>query len=289
MMNEENSQESGKPSLSFKVMMRKFLKYKINTREELLEFLMTAKNDGLIDNEALQMIDGVLDVNDMQARDLMIPRAQMVVVERDSDPKEFIPMVVESGHSRFPVIGGDKDEVLGLLLAKDLLKYFTSGETDFNIRRYLRPAVFVPESKRINILLREFRVTRNHIAMVVDEFGGVAGLITMEDILEEIVGEIADEYDSEPDAAYIKKLNTTQFNITALTPIEIFNKHFDAELNEEEFDTIGGLITQGFGHVPALGESITIENYKFTVVDADERRINLLKMTDLNQANENVS
>lgn len=280
-MNEENHQQEGKPSLSLKTMLRKFLKYKINTREELLEFLLTAKNDGLIDSEALQMIDGVLDVNDMQARDLMIPRAQMVVIERDDDPKSFIPMLVESGHSRFPVIGGDKDEVLGLLLAKDLLKYFTSDEKDFNIRRYLRPAVFVPESKRINVLLREFRVTRNHIAIVVDEFGGVAGLITMEDILEEIVGEIADEYDSEPDAAYIKKLNNTQFNVTALTPIEIFNKHFDAELNEEEFDTIGGLITQGFGHVPAIGESITIEGYKFTVVDADERRINLLKMMDL--------
>jgi magnesium and cobalt transporter len=280
-MNDESADSKTSSTPAFKKMLRNFLKYEISTRAELLALLHSAKNKGVLDNEALQMLEGVLEVNDMQARDLMIPRAQMVVVEKDAPPAEFIPMIVESGHSRFPVIGEDKDDVVGLLLAKDLLNYYNSSETDFHINRYLRPAVFVPESKRINVLLREFRVTRNHIAIVVDEYGGVAGIITMEDILENIVGEIADEYDEEPDAAYIKKLDDTHFSISALTPIEMFNEHFDATLNDEDFDTIGGLITQGFGHMPSNGESITIENYQFTVMDADERRINSVKMTFL--------
>ncbi len=284
-MSIESDEIKANPKPSLKKLLRKFLKYEINTHEELLELLSVAKTQGLLDSEALRMIEGVLEVNDMQARDLMIPRAQMVVVEKDASPQEFIPIIIQSGHSRFPVIGDDKDDVIGLLLAKDLLKYFTSGEFDFHLARYLRPAVFVPESKRINVLLREFRVTRNHIAVVVDEFGGVSGLITMEDILENIVGEIADEYDAD-DAAYIKKINAQQFNINALTPIEMFNEHFDVTLSDEEFDTIGGLITQGFGHMPSIGESITIENYKFTVIDADERRMSLLKVTVLSGGEE---
>lgn len=278
-MNDESSEIKSNSSPSIKKMLRNFLKYEINTREELLALLQSAKTKGLLDNETLQMFEGVLEVYDMQTRDLMVSRAQMVVVEKDAKPEEFIPMIIESGHSRFPVIGEDKDDVVGLLLAKDLLNYFVTREAEFNISRYLRPAVFVPESKRINVLLREFRVTRNHIAIVVDEYGGVAGIITMEDILENIVGEIADEYDEEPDAAFIKKVNDNQFNVSALTPIEMFNEHFDATLNDEDFDTVGGLIIQGFGHMPMIGENITIENYQFTVVDRDERRINLLQMT----------
>lgn len=248
-------------------------------REQLVELLRDAEQRNLLDAQALAMIEGVLQISEMQVRDIMVPRAQMVIVEEKTELKDFLPSVIESGHSRFPVIGENKDEVIGILLAKDLLAYSTAETQDnFNMREILRPAVFVPESKRLDKLLQEFRRNRNHMAMVVDEYGGVAGLVTIEDVLEQIVGEIEDEYDID-DESYIKQHSRTQFIVKALTPIEEFNQHFNAHLTTENFDTIGGLVTHAFGHLPKRGETIQIDQFRFKVLHADNRRIRLLRMT----------
>lgn len=248
-------------------------------REQLVELLRDAEQRNLLDDQALAMIEGVLQISEMQVRDIMIPRAQMVVVEEDALLKEFLPHIIESGHSRFPVIGESRDEVVGILLAKDLLPYNVSKETTvFNIRDILRPAAIVPESKHLDKLLQEFRRTHNHMAIVVDEYGGVAGLVTIEDVLEQIVGEIEDEYDID-DETFIKKLSETQFTIKALTPIEDFNQYFNAKLDDSEFDTVGGLVTHAFGRLPGRGETIAIDSFRFKVLHADNRRIRLLRMT----------
>jgi magnesium and cobalt transporter len=224
------------------------------------------------------MIEGVLEVSEMQARDIMIPRSQMVVVREDVSPDEFLPVIIDSAHSRFPVIGDNRDEVVGILLAKDLLSYYAKNHREnFDIRDILRPAVFIPESKRLNVLLKEFRANRNHMAIVVDEYGGIAGLVTIEDVLEQIVGEIEDEHDFEEDL-YIVKHNDTRYTAKALTPIEDFNAEFNAEFSDEEFDTIGGLLISKFGHVPSRGEETTIGRFKFKVLRADSRRIHLLQI-----------
>lgn len=246
--------------------------------EQLIEQLRLATQRQLLNNQALAMIEGVLRVSDTQARDIMVPRSQMVIIEQDATPREILPILIESAHSRFPVIGENKDEVVGILLAKDLLAYnMHDPHLHFDIKKILRPAVFVPESKRLDILLQEFRINRNHMAIVVDEYGGVAGLITIEDILEQIVGDIEDEYDVS-DENYIKKHNETQYIVKALTPIEEFNDYFFADFSDEEFDTIGGLVMQAFGHLPKRGESVVIDNFRFKVLHADNRRIHLLKV-----------
>ena len=253
-------------------------------RDGLMELLRDAEQRQLLDPYALVMIEGVLDVSEMQVRDVMIPRAQMVIIEHDKTPEEIVPIMVESAHSRFPVIGDNKDEVIGILLAKDLLTYFAApGESEFNLRDVLRPAVFIPESKRLNMLLREFRTSRNHMAIVVDEYGGVAGLVTIEDVLEEIVGEIEDEHDIDDDA-FIVKVSEARFTVKGITPIEDFNLEAGAGFSDDEFDTVGGLVTNEFGRVPKRGESVTFGAFQFKVLRADNRRIQLLQVTRANSA-----
>ncbi len=210
---------------------------------------------------------------------LMIPRAQMVIVENDATPPSIVSTIIEAGHSRFPVVGENKDEVIGILLAKDLLLYASTDLKQFTMRNLIRPAVFIPESKRLNVLLEEFRLKRNHIAIVVDEYGSVSGMVTIEDVLEQIVGEIEDEYDIEEDDTDIKKLSDTQYTLKGLVSIEDFNREFTSQCSDAEFDTIGGLVTHAFGHVPARGETVVIENLQFKVLHADKRRIHLLRVT----------
>lgn len=251
-------------------------------RQELIGSLREARQRGLIDADALTMIEGVLEVTEMQVRDIMIPRAQMVVVERDASLAEILPILTESQHSRFPVIGENKDEVLGILLAKDLLPYLANEQRgeEFNIRDILRPAAFVPESKRLDMLLKEFRASRNHIALVVDEYGGIDGMVTIEDVLEQIVGEIADEHDID-DQIYIMKHGERRYTVKALTPIEEFNDYFQADFADEEFDTIGGLLMCEFGRLPRRGEARDIGRFRFKVLHADSRRLHLLQVTPL--------
>jgi len=248
-------------------------------REQLIHLLRDAQERGLFDVDAQAMIEGVLQVAEMQVRDIMIPRSQMVVVSRDANPEELIPVAIESGHSRFPVIGDNRDEVVGVLLAKDLLRYSSKNDSgSFSIREILRPPVFVPESKRLNVLLKEFRASRNHLAIVVDEYGGVAGMVTIEDVLEQIVGEIEDEHDIDEDT-FIRKYSDINYTVKALTPIEDFNEYFSTAFSDDEFDTIGGLVTHKLGRLPRRGETIILDNMSFKVLNADNRRIHLMKVT----------
>ena len=244
---------------------------------ELIEDLREASERGLFNGDALVMLEGVLAVADMQVRDIMVPRAQMVFIERDEDPQKLIELVVESGHSRFPVIGEDRDQILGILLAKDLLRLQIADGEPFEIREFMRPVVFVPESKRLNVLLKEFRGSHNHLAMVVDEYGGVCGLVTIEDVIEQIVGEIDDEHDVEDDQA-IRRENEREFSVRALTPIAEFNEYFGTAFSDEEYDTIGGLLMQEFGRLPRRGETTQIGDLEFRVLRADRRRIDLLRV-----------
>ncbi len=245
-------------------------------RAQLTQLLRSAYRKNLLDAEALSIIEGAMTVSEMQVRDIMIPRAQMDVIDINEPIGQFIPVVISTSHSRFPVIGENRDDVIGVLLAKDLLRHY-AGEEEFNVREMLRPAIFVPESKRLNVLLREFRENRNHIAVVIDEYGGVAGLVTIEDVLEEIVGDIEDEHDKQQDT-FIKKLSENDYLVKALTPIEEFNEHFDATLSDEEFDTIGGIVMQAFGHLPRRNEVAEIEGFQFKVLNADSRQIHLLRL-----------
>ncbi len=246
-------------------------------REQLVELLRDLQQRGLFDADALGMIEGVLQVSEMQVRDIMIPRSQMVVVARDASPDQLLPVIVESGHSRFPVIGESRDEVVGILLAKDLLR-FCAADDGFNLREVLRTPVFVPESKRLNVLLKEFRSSRNHMAIVVDEYGGVAGIVTIEDVLEQIVGEIEDEHDIDEDL-FVLKHGEDHYTVKALTPIQDFNEYFGSDFSDEEFDTIGGLVMNAFGHLPKRGEGVSIDRFLFKVIRADNRRIHLLRVS----------
>lgn len=253
------------------------------SRDELLEIIKDAANNHLLDQEALSIIEGALDVSSLQAREIMIPRSQIIAIRMDDTPQEFLPLVIESGHSRFPVIGETIDEIKGILLAKDLLPLALNGIENFNLESILRPANVVPESKRVNILLREFRENRYHMALVMDEYGGISGLLTIEDILEEIVGDIEDETDEEEESDnFIKQVSEQEYIIKALTPIEEFNKYFSAELSEEDFDTIGGILMQEFGHIPKRNEIAILNDYQFRVLYADNRQIHLLRLTKLN-------
>jgi magnesium and cobalt transporter len=247
-------------------------------REEFLEEMREAGERGLVDADSLEMLEGVLAVGELQARDIMVPRPQMTVVERDASSETLLPIIVESGHSRFPVIGEDRDQVVGILLAKDLLRHYAeSRDGEFDIREVVRPAVFVPESKRLNVLLKEFRKNRHHMAIVVDEYGGVAGLVTIEDVIEQIVGDIADEYDVDEDQA-IRRDGERQYTVRALTRIDEFNEFFSTTFSDEEFDTIGGLVAHAFGRVPRRGDAVRLGDFDFRVLRADRRRIDLLRV-----------
>jgi magnesium and cobalt transporter len=250
------------------------------TREDLLAILHGARDHKVVDGDALRMIEGVLGTAERQVRDIMVPRAQMTVVQQDFTLDKILPVVVESGHSRFPVVTTSKDKVVGILLAKDLLRFTTAAadQGDFDLERLQRPAVFVPESKRVNVLLKEFKVSRNHMAIVVDEYGGVSGLVTIEDVVEQIVGEISDEYD-ESEGAKILKQDERRYLVNGLTPVADFNQYFKAELPLDEFDTIGGLVVHRFGHMPRRGESVRIERFGFNVQRADTRRVHQLQVT----------
>lgn len=277
-MKEGRSSSGSEPRSWFERISQAFTNGDPRDRDELTDVIRDAEQKNIIDTDALSMIEGVMQVSDMQVRDVMIPRSQMIVIDGDKSPEEFLPTVLESGHSRFPVIGDNRDEVVGILLAKDLLAYFAQTQRGkFDIRDVMRTCIFIPESKRLNVLLKDFRSNRNHMAIVVDEYGGVSGLVTIEDVLEQIVGEIEDEYDFDEDT-YILPHKNNNFSVKALTPIEDFNEYFKVEFSDEEFDTIGGLVMNSFGHLPKRGETTVIDGFEFTVLRADNRRIHLLQL-----------
>lgn len=258
---------------SFLERLSAFIFREPDSREDLLEALHEAHERDLLDADAMSMIEGVLQVAELRAGDLMVPRSQMEVIDLAALPAEWLPRVIETAHSRFPVVEGDRDHVVGILLAKDLLRLYT--EPGYEVGAHLRPAVFIPESKPINVLLRDFRANHNHMAIVVDEYGGVAGLITIEDVLEQIVGEIDDEYDTDEDADNILTERDGRWRVKALTEIEQFNAFFGTALSDEHYDTIGGLITEQLGHVPYRAEVIAMAGLQFTVLRADARQAEL--------------
>ncbi len=250
-------------------------------RDELMTLLQEVCDQGIFDADVLAMMEGALEVSETQVRDAMIPRSQMVVVHNDSQLDEFLPQIRESAHALFPVVGEDKDEVVGILLAKDLLPHLASGGERFELSETLRPAVIIPESKRLNLLLRDFRSSRNHMAIVVDEYGGVSGLITIEDVLEEIVGEIDDEYD-EQEEALILPVDGNRYQVQALTPIDDLNEMFGSDLSDDDFGTVGGLLLAEFGCVPEHGDRVVLDGrFEFHVIKADSRRIITLEMNVL--------
>ncbi len=274
-MNDERSEPSHKSWLE---RLSLALMGEPKDRDELMDMLRDAQQRELLDTDALTMMEGVMKVSELQVRDVMIPRAQMVVLEHDWSLERLITEIVESGHSRLPVIDDNKDNVIGILIVKDLLAHAFDRREDFDLRILLRPAKFIPESKRLNVLLKEFRGNRLHMAIVVDEYGGVAGLITIEDVLEEIVGEIDDEHDIDDEGASIRPQGEA-FIVKALTPVEEFNKYFQADFSDERADTIGGLVMMDLGRLPKGGEIIELDRFHFRVLRADNRRIHLLEMT----------
>lgn len=249
-------------------------------REQLMEVLRDAEERNLLSSEMLGMIERILQVSEMQVREVMVPRAQMISLQKDAKIETILPIVIESGHSRFPVVDPTGDEIVGMLLAKDLLKYcFDQDIAQFEMSDVIRPAIFTPQSKRLDILLREFRVNHNHIAFVLDEYGHIAGLITIEDVLEQIVGEIEDEYDVEDDDEdHIRKFDDGSYIVKAATLIEDFNDYFKTDFSDTDFDTIGGIVLKEFGHLPRRGEFIKIQNFRFKVLHSDNRRIYLLEV-----------
>ena len=253
---------------------------KPKNQQELLLILDSARKEHLLDSEAFFMIKGVLQVAELQVRDIMIPSAQMVVIEDHLSPREFLPTIIESAHSRFPVVRKDSNEIIGLLLAKDVLRFYLSDNAHhFDMHDILYPATYVPESKRLDVLLKEFRLNYSHMAIVTDEYGATAGLVTIEDILEEIVGDIEDEHYIDDDNTSIREVNEKQYIMDGLIPIERFNNYFNNPLDDKNFDTIGGLVAQKFGHLPKRGETIEIDRFQFNILHSDKRRIRLLKVT----------
>jgi len=274
-MASESEKTQQKPSLLER--LSHFLLHEPEDREQLLTLLHGAYENSLMDADSLAMIEGVLQVSEMQVRDIMIPRSQMDVIDITDPPETFIPFVIETAHSRFPVIEDNKNDVIGILLAKDLLRYY-AGE-NFEVRDMLRPVVFIPESKRLNILLKEFRSNRNHIAIVVDEYGGVAGMVTIEDVLEQIVGDIEDEYDYDEDEDNIIQQAEGEYRVKALTEVADFNEIIGTTFSDEEFSTIGGLVVNQFGHLPKRGEEVTLNNLHIKVLRADSRRLHSILIT----------
>ncbi|MEM1411076.1 MAG: transporter associated domain-containing protein [Pseudomonadota bacterium] len=280
----EDQSSSGSGRRTFLERVTRAFQSEPRDRDDLKEVLNEALERGVLDSEALTMMEGALEVSETNVGDAMIPRSQMVVVPRDGTLEDFLPRIIESGHSRFPVVGEDRDEIEGVLLAKDLLQHFVEPGKPFDLLHYMRPAVVVPESKPLNHLLREFRVSRSHMALVVDEYGGISGLITLEDVLEEIVGEIDDEHDEEVEAPVVA-MGDNHYLINALIPIEDFNETFQCNLSDEEYDTVGGLVLSEFGRVPDDGESMVLgDRFEFKVADSDSRRIISLEMNVLGGA-----
>ncbi|MEA3410336.1 MAG: transporter associated domain-containing protein [Pseudomonadota bacterium] len=247
-------------------------------RDQLTEVLRRAHQGDLLAADALEMIEGVMQVTEMRVREVMIPRAQMKVVQRSATLQQMLPRIIESAHSRFPVIGENRDAVDGILLAKDLLRYFVQGNVEtFEIDDIMRPAAMIPESKRLNVLLRDFRHSRNHMAVVVDEYGGVAGLVTIEDVIEQIVGDISDEHDIE-EGRFILRLAPNCYSVKALTPIEDFNEYFGTDYGDGEYETISGLVLRRIGYLPRRGETIDLDDFSVEIIRADNRRIHLMQM-----------
>lgn len=286
-MNEDNSPSSlegkkekseGPSRKSFFGRLGQIFQGEPKDRQELVEVIRDSEENDLIDHDTRDMLEGVMEISEMRVRDIMLPRSQMVTVDRSDDLDTLINLITDAQHSRYPVISEDKDHVEGILLAKDLLKYLGSGSEPFDIEQVIRPAVVVPESKRVDRLLKEFREERYHMSIVVDEFGGVSGLVTIEDILEEIVGEIEDEFDDEEELD-IRQLSKHTFSVKALTTIEEFNDTFNTSFSDEEVDTVGGMVMTAFGHLPSRGEVVEIEGYNFKVTSADNRRVLQLQVT----------
>ncbi len=271
---DSDSSSSQKPTLLER--LSNLLLREPEDREQLIALLYSAYEHNLMDADALSMMEGVIQVSERQVREIMIPRAQMDVIDISQPPEQFIAYVIETAHSRFPVVDGDKDNIIGILLAKDLLRYYAGEE--FEVRDMLRPAVFVPESKRLNVLLRDFRSNHNHLALVVDEYGGVCGMATIEDVLEQIVGDIADEYDFDEDEDNIVREDAEHWRIKADTEIDDFNEALGAEFGDDEFDTVGGLVLKSAGHLPKRGEIVQAGEWQFTVLHADSRRLYSLRV-----------
>lgn len=285
-MNEDNSQNSDGPSRkSFLERISQLFQGEPKDRQELVDVIRDSESNDLIDHDTRDMLEGVMQISDMRVRDIMIPRSQMVTVERNAELDTLISLIIDAQHSRYPIISEDKDHVEGILLAKDLLKYLGSGSTPFQMNEVIRPAVVVPESKRVDRLLKEFREERYHMAIVVDEFGGVSGLVTIEDILEEIVGDIEDETDDEEEFE-IRQLSKHTFSVNALTTIEDLNEKFGTQFSDDEVDTVGGLVMTAFGHLPSRGEMVLIGDYQFKVTSADNRRVIHLQITIPDRINE---
>ena len=269
------SEDAPTPKAGWLERISAFLLREPEDREQLIELLRSAYERQLLDSDALSMIEGVLQVSEMQARDIMIPRAQMDMIDVAEAPDKFVPLLIQTNHSRFPVYEGDRDHVIGILLAKDLLRFY-AGEEEFNVRDMLRPAVFIPESKRLNVLLKDFRANRNHMAMVVDEYGGVAGLVTIEDVLEQIVGDIDDEYDFDETADDMIAERGGAWRVKAATELARFDETFGTRYAHEDSDTVGGLVLSRLGHLPKRGEQVVIDELNFKVLRADSRRLHLL-------------
>jgi magnesium and cobalt transporter len=251
--------------------------------EDVIEILRDAEDQSIIDTGALQIMEGALKVSDLQAREIMVPKSQMMVIEEDFTLEQILQVVIQSQHSRFPVIGESSDDIKGILLAKELLPLVLSGKESFDLHRMLRPATIIPESKRLNVLLQEFREQRYHMAIIVDEYGGVSGLLTIEDVLEEIVGEIEDETD-EHEAEQIIQMSENAYSVEAITTIDDFNEFFDVGFSDDDFDTVGGLVISAFGHLPNIGENTKISQFDFKVLNCDNRKITLLEVTREPQA-----
>jgi magnesium and cobalt transporter len=280
-MSEDSPSSNGSGGRSWLDRIASVLSGELRSREELIDELRSAHVNGLLDADTLAMLEGAITVSDKRVEDVMVPRPKIVFVPVDSSLEDLMQIVVESGHSRFPVQGDDPDEILGMLHAKDLLRHFARGG-DLDLRQIMRPLNLIPESKRLNELLKDFRLNRQHLALVVDEYGGVAGLVTIEDVLEEIVGEIDDEHDAEdkPEVLVNERADGV-YTVQGMTPIAAFNEYFGCELSDEEFDTIGGMVTQVFGHLPEVGEHIELANFRFEVAKADQRRLLMLNVRKL--------
>ncbi len=277
-MNEDNSSSEGPSRKSFLERLGQLFQGDPKDRQELVDVIRDSEINDLIDHDTRDMLEGVMEISEKRVRDIMLPRSQMVTVDRNDDLDALVSLITDAQHSRYPVISEDKDHVEGILLAKDLLKYLGSDSSPFTIEEVIRPAVVVPESKRVDRLLKEFREERYHMAIVVDEFGGVSGLVTIEDILEEIVGEIEDEFDDDDDNN-IRKLSKHTYSVKALTTIEDFNHTFGTHYSDEDVDTIGGVVMTAFGHLPSRGEIVEIDGYSFKVTTADNRRVIQLQVT----------
>ena len=258
------------------------------SREELVQYLRHGQSAGLLDSDALSMIEGVMHVSELQARDIMIPRPQVTALPRDSAPHELLPTIVRTGFSRFPVTGESKDDVIGILLAKDLLRLFQEEGGGFRLREVLRPVLFIPESKRLDALLKQFRESRNHMSVVVDEYGGLAGIVTIEDVIEQIVGEIDDEHDFDEDAPILARDDGTWI-VKAVASIDAFNEALGARLSDEDLDTVGGFVARRFGHVPRRGERIVLCGFEFRVLRADQRRIHLLRVVPVGEESDGAA